>query len=172
MLHKRKYKHKHTIMTENRDRQQQSQGEFGDDFTIPLRGELSSEPDGDEGELSLSSLTIRPRRRRNGRRGANRPHAELFDLPVQATTPCLPSVHPLRLEVAAFPSSAMRAISFLPSVQALASTCSRRRRMMTTTIPTPTTTMRPLPVKPATLRRLELSLDVACSTTAARCQLR
>ena len=73
MLHKRKYKIKHTIMTENRDRQQQSQGEFGDDFTIPLRGELSSEPDGDEGELSLSSLTIRPRRRRNGRRGANRP---------------------------------------------------------------------------------------------------
>ena len=73
MLHKRKYKHKHTIMTENRDRQQQSQGDFGDDFTIPLRGELSSAPDDDEGGLSLSSLTIRPRRRRNGRRGANRP---------------------------------------------------------------------------------------------------
>ena len=60
-------------MTERRDRQQESQGEFGDDFTIPLRGELSSAPDEEEGELSLSSLTIRPRRRRNGRRGANRP---------------------------------------------------------------------------------------------------
>ena len=73
MPYKRKYKYKHAIMTENRDRQQESHGEFGDDFTIPLRGELSSAPDEEEGELSLSSLTIRPRRRRNGRRGANRP---------------------------------------------------------------------------------------------------
>ena len=72
MLHKRKHKYKHTTMTERRDRSQ-SQGEFGDDFTIPLRGELSSAPgDDEEGELSLSSLTIRPRRRRNGRKSANR----------------------------------------------------------------------------------------------------
>ena len=74
MLHKRKYKYKHTIMSDKRDRQQQSQGEYGEDFTIPLQGELSSAPDVDnEDELSLSSLTILPRRRRNGRRGANRP---------------------------------------------------------------------------------------------------
>ena len=78
MLHKRKYKYKHTIMTEKRD---EEQGEFGDDFTIPLRGELSSAPDDDEeeGDLSLSSLAIRPRRRlRNGRRGANRPSRRIL----------------------------------------------------------------------------------------------
>lgn len=61
-------------MTENRDQQHQSGGQVGEDFIIPLRDGLSSAPDEEEGELSLSSLEIRPRRqRRNGRRGANRP---------------------------------------------------------------------------------------------------